>query len=116
MENILEVKQQLNALCFRSTADVLTLRLHLLEMMTILTRHYKQVSNPVLRHHIQVTFYHLQQQYQQSNNTPSRFKQTKRTVNTILEEFLVKAGQLDTKTEYIPVITGAKTNNFRAVA
>lgn len=116
MENILEVREQMKALTFRSTADVLTLRLHLLEMMTILSRHYKQVSNPVLRHHIQTTFYHLQQQYQQSNNTPSRFKQTKRAVQAILEEFMVKASHLDTKTEYIPVITGAKTNNFRAVA
>lgn len=117
MENILVVKDQIKALQFRNTADVLTLRLHLLEVMTILSRHYQQVSNPVLRHHIQVTFYHLQKEYQQSNNTPSRFKQTKRMVINTLEAFLVKAGQLDTKTEYLPVIHGnSKTTGYRAVA
>lgn len=117
MENILEVRDQIKALHFRNTADVLTLRLHLLEMMTILSRHYQQVSNPVLRHHIQVTFYHLQNDYQQSEQTPVSFKNIKRATLNTLESFLMKADKLDTKTEYMPAIQrGNRKTDFRAVA
>ncbi|BAV09296.1 hypothetical protein FLA_5344 [Filimonas lacunae] len=101
---------------FRNTTDVLTLRLHLLEMMTILSRHYQQVSNPVLRHHIQVTFYHLQKDYQESESTPVSFKSVKRSVLNTIDAFLLKADKLDTKTEYMPAIRGNKNTDFRAVA
>lgn len=117
MENILEVRDRIKALHFRNTTDILTLRLQLLEMMTTLSRHYQQVSNPVLRHHIQVTFYHLQGYYQQSENTPVSFKQVKRAALETLKAFLIKADKLDTKTEYMPAMQRRSNNSdFRAVA
>lgn len=117
MENILEVREQIKTLHFRNTSDALSLRLHLLEMMSILSRHYQKVSNPVLKHHIQVTFYHLQNEYKLSDNTPVSFKKAKRMALSTLDAFLLKAGQLDTKTEYMPFIQqGSKSANWQAVA
>ena len=101
MENLFDAQQQIAQLQFRHTSDVLTLRLHMLEMMAMLSSHHQRVNNPVLRHHIKVTFYHLQELYKENNNTPVSFKKAKREVLDTIQNYIFKANMLDTKTEYL---------------
>lgn len=104
MENLFDAQQQIAQLHFRHSSDALTLRLHLLEVMALLSSHHQHVSNPVLRHHIKVTFYHLQELYKETDNTPVSFKKAKREVLETLDNYIFKANKLDTKTEYLPMI------------
>lgn len=101
MENLFDAQEQIAQLQFRHTSDVLTLRLHMLEMMAMLSSHHQRVSNPVLRHHIKVTFYHLQALYKETENTPVSFKKSKREVLETIQNYIFKANMLDTKTEYL---------------
>lgn len=104
MENLFDAQQQISRLNFRHTSDVLTLRLYMLETMALLSSHHQRVSNPVLRHHIKVTFYNLQGLYKETENTPVSFKKAKREVLETLHNYIFKANMLDTKTEYLPLI------------
>jgi hypothetical protein len=104
MENLFDAQQQIAQLHFRHTNDALTLRLYMLKTMALLSSHHQHVNNPVLRHHIKVTFSHLQEVYKETDNTPVSFKKAKREVLETLGNYILKANMLDTKTEYLPFI------------
>jgi hypothetical protein len=118
MENLFDAQQQIAQLHFRHSSDALSLRLHMLETMALLSSHHQHVTNPVLRHHIKVTFYHLQEVYKETDNTPVSFKKAKREVLETIQDYIFKANMLDTKTEYLPFIqpVQADQTGMQAVA
>ncbi|RFM27760.1 hypothetical protein [Deminuibacter soli] len=104
MENIITTYNRIKTTQFREHSDLLKLRLTLLEVMSHFSKEYQKVSNPVMRHHIYVTFYRLESVYKKTVttlwHTPLHFKKTKRDTLQHISNFLNKAEHLDTKMEY----------------
>lgn len=120
METILSITNRINEFQYREPSDLLKLRLYMLEAMSSFSKEYQKVNNPVLRHHIHITFYRLEELYKKtvSNiwNTPLHFKKTKQEILLTIHSFITKAEHMDTRLEYLQLNGNMAAGNRQAVA